>query len=120
MGSSGLSAMIQLGASLENELGMEAITCGRGASAGEDCVLEICGEWLAFRVALHGAEIRLAAALMDGDGTYEMLLRSHDDSAGWDTVKRLVSALEVNQIKALWPRPIEVGRVGDADAWVIG
>lgn len=54
MSGSGLSALIRLGASLENDWGMETIACGRGALADEDCVLEICGRWLAFRIALHG------------------------------------------------------------------
>jgi hypothetical protein len=92
MSGSGLSALIRLGASLENDWGMEAIACGRGALADEDCVLEICGRWLAFRIALHGPEVRTAACLMDAADPPETLLRSPDTEAGWDTAQRLIAS----------------------------
>ena len=51
MGFTGLPALIQAGAWLANEFEMEAIACGRGAVSDEDCVLEICGRFLAYHIA---------------------------------------------------------------------
>lgn len=118
MGDSGLSVLIHLATALEVDDGMETITLGRAAVDDAVCVLETGGRHLAYRVALHGDEVRVAAALMDGDGTYQTLLRSRDDSVGWDTVRRLIRALEINAIKALQPRPLEVGPPGP-DCFVI-
>jgi hypothetical protein len=67
MGSSGLSALIRTGAELSLEFEMEPLSCGSVGDA--DYALEIAGRHLVFRIALQGAENRLAAALMDGDGT---------------------------------------------------
>jgi hypothetical protein len=119
MGISGLSALIHTGAWLGNEFDMEAIACGRGAVSDEDCVLEICGKWLAYHIALRGAEVRLSATPMDTASAPELLLRAPDSRAGWETVRRLCAALEQHEIKALHPRPLEVGPPGP-DSWVIG
>ena len=118
MGNSGLSAMISAGAWLEHALGMETLSIGRAAVDDEDCVLEIAGRWLCYRVALHGPEVRTAASLMDGIAPPETLLRSPDTEGGWDTTRRLIASLECNQVKSL-ARPIEVGQVGDPNAWII-
>ena len=99
MGSSGLSALIRTGAELSLEFEMEPLSCGSVGDA--DYALEIAGRHLVFRIALQGAENRLAAALMDGDGTYEMLLRARDDAAGWQTVHKLIAALEKHGIRSL-------------------
>jgi hypothetical protein len=51
---------------------------------------------------LHGdGEVRTAAALMDGDGAYQTLLRSRDDAPGWQTVRKLIAALETHGITSL-------------------
>jgi hypothetical protein len=118
-GKTGISALIQIGAELEHDAGMEAIACGRGAVSDEDCVLEICGKFLAYRIALRGVEVRLSAQPMDTAAAPEMLLRAPDSRAGWETVRRLCAALEGHEIKALHTRPLEVGPPGP-DCFVIG
>jgi hypothetical protein len=75
MGSSGLSALIRTGAELSLEFEMEPLSCGSVGDA--DYALEIAGRHLVFRIALQGAENRLAAALMDGDGTTQVLGLPH-------------------------------------------
>ena len=118
MGFTGLSAMIHAGAWLGSEFDMEAIGCGRGAVSDEDCVLEICGKWLAYQIALRGVEVRLSAAPMDTAAAPEVLLRAPDSRAGWETIRRLCAALEEHEIRALHPRPLEVGPIGP-DSFVI-
>jgi hypothetical protein len=116
--STGIRAMIDAAVWFEDQFGMETIALGRSAVDDADCALEIGGAWLLFRIALHGDEIRTAATLMDGDGTYQTLLRSRDDEVGWQTARRLCSALERHAVKSL-TRPIAVGEPGDPDAWLI-
>ena len=107
-------------AAFENDLGMETLSIGRGALSGEDSVLEIAGRWLCYRVALRGAEARLAACLMDAAAAPETLLRAPDTAAGWKTVHDVVRALEVHKIKSL-ERPIEAWDGFDgANCFVIG
>ena len=116
----GLSAMVHAAAAFENDLGMETLSIGRGALSDEDSVLEIAGRWLCYRIALHGPEVRTAAALMDTAAAPETLLRSPDTAAGWATVRGVVSALETHQIKSL-ARPIEAWDGFDGvGGWVIG
>jgi hypothetical protein len=122
MSGSGLNAMINLGAWLGNEFGMEAISCGRGATAHEDCVLETCGKWLLFRIALRSNEVYLAASTLDDTAPAQTLLRATDTAVGWDTVRRLIAAMETHEVRDL-KRPIEVGDpvVNDPNnCWVIG
>jgi hypothetical protein len=117
MDDSGLPAMIHAGAWLANEFDMEAISCGRGAVSDADWVLEICGRFLFFTISLHGAEIRVAAQPMDTGDAPDLLLRSRDNAAGWQTVRGVTAALERHEIKSL-ERPIEAG-TGEF-GWVIG
>ena len=119
MGFTGLGAMIQAGAALANEFDMEAIACGRGAVSDEDCVLEICGKWLAYHIALRGLEVRLSATPMDTAEAPLMLLRAPDSRGGWETIRRLCAALEQHEIKSVRERPLEVGPPGP-DCFVIG
>jgi hypothetical protein len=117
--SSGVSAIVHTAVWFETDLGLEVLSIGRSTEADENCALETCGKWLAYHIALRGPEVRLAATLMDAVSAPETLLRTSDDETGWQTVKRLVTALEHNGIKTL-ARPIEIGEPGNADSWVIG
>jgi hypothetical protein len=117
--STGIRAMIDIAVWLEDQFGMETIALGRSATDSADSALEIGGAWLLFRIALHGDEIRTAAAPMDTAAAPETLLRSPDDQNGWQVMRRLIGALERNGIKSL-ARPIAVGEPGDPDCWVIG
>ena len=81
--------------------------------------MEIAGKHLLFRIGLYGDEIRFAASVMDNVTPPETLLRTRDDTAGWQLVTRLAGALERAEIKSLEP-PIEAGTPGDPDCFVIG
>jgi hypothetical protein len=118
--STGVRAMIDIAVWLEDRFGMETLALGRSATDDADSVLEIAGTWLLFRVALHGPEARLAASPMDAAAAPETLLRSPDTAAGWDTVRRLIAALETHGIRSL-VRPIEAWDGYDgANGFVIG
>ena len=100
---------------------METIALGRAAVDDADCVLETGGRHLAYRVALHGdGEVRTAAALMDGDGAYQTLLRTGDNPGGWQMIRKLIAALETHGITSL-ARPIKAWDGFDgANGFVIG
>lgn len=117
--STGVRALIDLAAALEDRFGMEMLALGRSATDDADSVLEIEGTWLLLRVALHGPEVRTAACLMDAADPPQTLLRTPDNEAGWDTAQRLVASLERNGVRSL-QRPIKSGEPGKVgDAWVI-
>jgi hypothetical protein len=121
MGGSGLSAMINAGAALEHEfenLIVVSIGCPAEGAEGE-YEMQIYGAQLAFRINLRAAGLTLGAALMDSaEAGWDLLLRTTDDGPGWNTARRLAASLERNGVKSL-QRPIQVGEVGDPDAWVI-
>jgi hypothetical protein len=117
MNSSGISAMIQLGASLENDLAMETLSIGRDALSDEICVLELAGRHLLYRFGLRNDEVRLAVPPLDSAKAPD-ILHSPDTENGWRVVSRVIGAMEKHQIKSL-QRPIKVGEPGDPDAWVI-
>ena len=109
MSSSGIGAMVFAGAWLETKLGADVLSIGRSAdNATEDCVLELCGKWFAYRIALRGGWIWLSACLMDKGDAVQHLLSVGDGPEGWRTICRLVAALERNELKSL-TRPIEAG-----------
>ena len=54
---------------------------------------------------------------MDTGDAPDLLLRSRDNAAGWQTVRGVIAALERHEIKSL-VRPIEAG-TGEF-GWVIG
>ncbi len=119
MSGSGISALIQIGASLENEFdSIEVIAIGAPPTAAAgDCTMEVCGQFLFYTVALYGPEIRLSAQPMDTADMPDLLLRSRDNVAGWQTVRGVIAALERSQTQSL-QRPIETG-IGPDD-FVIG
>ena len=71
--------------------------------------LELAGEHLLYSVALKRTGVFLSAAPLDGAGVLEFLVRFNDTAEDWATLQRLVRALEVNAIRSLHPRPLEVG-----------
>jgi hypothetical protein len=99
---------------------METIALGRAAVDDADCVLETGGRHLAHRVALGDGEVRTAAALMDGDGAYQTLLRTGDNPGGWQMIRKLIAALETHGITSL-ARPIKAwDGFDEAKGFVIG
>jgi hypothetical protein len=119
MGGSGLSALIHLGAELENDFsdGLETISIGASADPDESAAMEICGKHLEYRIALRNdGGVWLSASLMDAPPAPDLLLRDRDSETGWRTVRGVVSALERHAVKSL-ERPIEAGE-GEF-GWVI-
>ena len=115
----GVAAMVRCALHLE-ELGALALNIGHNAIAPEEnCRLEAAGNHLLYCIVLDGAgSLNLSAAPLDSPAPPDLLLRTGDDPPGWDTLRRLCGALEQHGIKALHPRPLEVGPPGP-DSWVI-
>jgi hypothetical protein len=108
-GVTGLSALIRLGASLENDFELEAVSIGKSTDESESYIMEIAGQHLAYRISLRNdGGLLLSASLMDGPGEPDLLLRDRDNAEGWRTVRFVVAALETHEIKSL-ARPIEAG-----------
>jgi hypothetical protein len=116
-GHTGVAAMLNLALHLEEQHGAETLNIGPSAAVIDDCVLESASRWLSYQVTLVGDEVRLSVSLMDSTDQPQTLLRTRDDPAGWDLVKRLADALERAETKNL-TRPIEVGPIGP-DGFVI-
>jgi hypothetical protein len=105
---------------LQAAAGLELILIGRSADdMTNDCVLELTGRWLSYKIELHGTWVWLSVCLMDFGERWEKLFNVGDTTAGWTTMKSFVFALERSGIKSL-QRPIQIGEVGDPDCWVIG
>ena len=112
-GRTGLSAAINLAVFCENELAMVVLEIGplseSGAHPALDARLELAGEHLLYSISLKRTGVFLSAAPLDGAGVLKFLVRFNDTAADWATLQRLVRALEVNAIRSLHPRPLEVG-----------
>ena len=93
-GGSGVAAMVHAATWCDDQLGLDVLSIGRSAdNLIEDCVLEMCGKWLAYRVALRGGWVFLKAQLCDAGGEPELLFNAGDGASGWKLVCRLVAAL---------------------------
>jgi hypothetical protein len=122
-GKTGLSAAINLAAACENELAMVVLAIGPlpepGAHPALDCSLELAGDFLLYSIAVKRTGVYLSAAPLDGAGVLEFLVRFNDTAEEWAALVRLVRALEVNAIRSLHPRPLEVGYGDGPDNWII-
>ena len=122
-GKTGLSAGINLAVFCENELGMVVLALGpspeSGAHPALDATLELAGEHLLYSIAIKRTGVHLSAAPLDSAGVLEFIVRFNDTAEEWATLQRLVRALEVNAIRSLHPRPLEVGYGDGPDNWVI-
>jgi hypothetical protein len=108
-GATGLSALIRLGASLENDFELETVSIGKSADESESYMMEIAGQHLAYRISLRNdGGLLLSAQVMDTADPPDLLLRDCDSAKGWRTVRFVVAALETHEIKSL-ARPIEAG-----------
>lgn len=67
----------------ENELSMEVLSLSKSALQEDDCVMELCGQWLAYRVSLRGCFVSLHSHSMDRGEEPILLLTVGDDQAGW-------------------------------------
>jgi hypothetical protein len=119
MGNSGLSALIRLGAELENALELGTIAIGKSLDPSESYMMETSGAHLCYRISLRNdGGVWLSASLMDGPGEPDLLWRDKDTEAGWQTLSGVVSALERSAVKSL-QRPIEARGYDDANSWLI-
>ncbi|CEF48927.1 unnamed protein product [uncultured bacterium] len=94
MNSSGISALIQISAQLENDFGMETLSIGSPAVGDADCILQIAAPWLAYEISLLGGAILLSAIPMDSAEPPDLLLRDKDTETGWATTRGVINALE--------------------------
>jgi hypothetical protein len=123
-GKTGLSAAINLAVFCEDQLGMAVLGIGplseSGAHPALDCTMELAGDFLLYEITLTRSGVFLAATPLDDAGALERIVGFKDVSNDWATLQRLVRALEVNAIRSLHPRPLEVGYDGDPrDRWII-
>ncbi len=108
MSMNGIGGMVRAGAWMDVQLGMEVLSIGRSAEEKADCVLEVCGKWLSFRIALQGGWIWLFAQPLDVCQDWDLLVNVGDGEDGWKTICSLLRALVRHEIKSL-QRPIEAG-----------
>ena len=117
---SGLGAMVYAGAWLSTRFDLEVLSFGRAGDAPlQSCKLEMVGRFLAYDLTLDDGWIFVSAQPMDKGDPPELLLKISDSLENWRTVVKLISACEHNRIKALFPRPLEIGGVGP-NSFVIG
>jgi hypothetical protein len=120
--SSGLSALIRLGAALELEpdVSLETLAIGQlGNSLTGSYELETAGRWLCYTVTIAGSEhVLVSASPVDSVNPPEVLLKVRDTEPEWETVFHLVRTLEKAGVKSL-ERPIEA--IGDSPetSWII-
>jgi hypothetical protein len=90
--------MVYAGAWCSHTLGLEVMSIGRSPEDNFnalDCVLEMSGRFLAYRITLRGGWALLYAVEMDSPGKFELLINVADGEAGWQkTICPLIKALE--------------------------
>jgi hypothetical protein len=119
MNLNGVAAIVRSALWLERRAGLETLSIGRGGlEPANSCTLEISGRQLHYSILLDGGFVFLSVQPLDG-GDSERLVGVGDTVDGWQTVCRLVSALERSGIKSLTPKPIELGTPGMPDCFVI-
>jgi hypothetical protein len=120
MGNSGVPALVQCAAYLAHEFGVETLSMGReGLDRKDSCTAEMYGRHLLYVIKLDGGFVFLSACPMDRGDVPEQLLSVGDGPRGWDTLTKLAARLERHRIKALQPRPLEIGPSGPL-GFVIG
>ena len=116
--SSGVSAMVHAACWFTDRLDIEVLSIGRSAHAVENCLLEIVGKWLAYRITLRGGWVWLYACSMN-ESEPQLIFNVGDTPSGWTTVRKFAQALERSGVKSLRERPVEIGEPGSPDSWVI-
>ena len=105
--------MVRVGAWLSHEFDLEILSCGRAGNAPQhSCKLELCGRHLLFDLTVDGSWLFTSVALLDRADPPESLLSVADGADGWETTRKLVAALEYNEIRSL-TRPLEIGNGPD-------
>ena len=113
--------MVRAALWLETKAGLETLAIGReGCAPAHSCTLEMSGRHLFYSLLLDGGFLFLSAQPMDLGDCLERLVTVADGPEGWQTICRLVAALERSGLRSLTPKPIELGTPGMPDSWVIG
>jgi hypothetical protein len=116
MSEAGISALIQVAAFAEARLEMECLGIGGSPDEVVDCLAELAGKSLLYRIALKEGRILLSVQLLDCAADPELLLDIDDSASGWQVVLAVVRSLEEEHVRSL-ERPIEFG--SGANSWVI-
>ncbi len=82
MSGSGISAMIQMAAKCENDLGLTTLSIGRSSDPNNDRMLEIGGDHLMFTITLIKERILVAAQVMDRPDPPDFFLKIEDSPEG--------------------------------------
>ena len=118
MSYTGVSGMVRCALWLEIQIELEILSIGRGGLDRIDsCTLEAAGKHLSYTITLDGGFLFLRVQLLDACDPPEALMSVGDTKQGWETVSRVVGAMERNNIKSL-ERPIELGS-GGPNSWII-
>ena len=94
------------------------MVCAR-LDPAHSCTLEIAGRHLFYSILLDGGFVFLSVQPMDCGDCMERIVGVGDGPDGWQTICRLVAALERSGITSLTPKPIQLGEPGLPDCWVI-
>lgn len=109
MADSGVAAQVQAAAWLIQTHGLEVMSFGRPAvSKFYACKLESTGKHLLYDITLDHNWILFSVRLMDRADPPEQLMTVVDNAEGWQTICRLVAAMERSELQSL-ERPIHVG-----------
>ena len=134
--SSGLGALIRLGASVELDSNLQTIFIGAPEPGvytttfvgcperclGADYELETAGHFLLYRIAIVSQGVHVSASPLDSINVPELLLKTEDNENGWRLALAFISSLEKFAVCSL-ERPILVGDplLNDpAECWIVG
>jgi hypothetical protein len=113
----GIAAVVHAAVWLDDQLGLEILFIGRnGLDRENSSTLEASGKHLAYKVVLDNTFVFLYVQLLDVVADCELLISVGDTKSGWETICKIVQALERNNVKSL-ERPIEAGL--GPHGWVI-
>ena len=120
----GVAGMVRTGLWIEHTTGAEVLFIGRAQNdylAREDCVMELAGNALFYRISLRGGWIWISVCPLDeATERPESLFNLGDGPAGWIVVRRFILAMERSGVTSLKERPIHIGEAGSPDSFVIG
>jgi hypothetical protein len=88
-------------------------TIGRsGLDRENTCTLQLSGRFLFYSITVDGGSVFFHVCPMDDGSPLERLVSVSDTRDGWNTISRLLEALENSGVAKLQPRPLVLGEVG--------
>jgi hypothetical protein len=100
----GVAGMVRTALFIERATGLEVLNIGRAPNdylAKEDCVMELAGNALFYRISLRGGWIWIGACGLDEGDRPPGLFNLGDGPDGWTVVRRFILALERSGITSL-------------------